>query len=676
MISRETIEMKRGFTLVEMLVAMAVTLLMMAALARSFGFVGAKIRDSRADVELSNRLRDVTARLTDELNQCTVGLEPTVVDNEPLGYFMYYEGPVTDATSSLFRASLDADGNTALDDARYGDFDDYLAFTAVAKGNNWFTGKVPRFVLDQKTAQLNGVAYDPVNFPGNPEDPIVIRSKYAEIVYFASPEYQASTLTTSAAYIDADGDTDFDGDMDASENGLPDRIKIHRRVLLIRPDLNLANGRIFARSYNGVPLMRADDWPVGNASTTTLVAGLSPAVLGQAWLYGMAGVHQQCDLSLRRALDANGLPLGVVAANSLADLSKPHNRFGHVRVPHNVLGGAGNTPTSMPVLALGLPPTILNATNGATVPISVAPPFTPSAGPVVTPNILSGFLRPEFVFGDDALHFDSNLDEWGAERRGEDVLTNNALGFDIQVYDPEASFFTTSSNLVVGPSDAGYREALQEAIADGSAAASTESVDDYVTRIQGGFVDLAYPVLAGGSLRGWQPRLLHNLSVSNDAAISTSPGVAGNALDRFFLITPFSGISQYNAGSVSSNAYQTSLYRSGRVVTRGASIRLFQPAFDTYTYHYERDGIVQGYNFGTGTYYDQVGSATIASAPDLGADGIDDNGGGTAYYGSDDPLERETLPPFATRPEAIRITVRIENPATRQIRQASVVHRD
>ena len=56
----------------------------------------------------------------------------------------------------------------------------------------------------------------------------------------------------------------------------------------------------------------------------------------------------------------------------------------------------------------------------------------------------------------------------------------------------------------------------------------------------------------------------------------------------------------------------------------------------------------------------------------MASDGLDND----TAFGPDDSGERETLPPFRARPEAIRVSIRIENPATRQIRQASVVHRD
>lgn len=661
----------RGFTLVEMLVAMAITLILMAALARAFGFVGTRIRESRADTTLASALRDMTTRLSDELGQCTVNLEPSTLEQEQdqLGYFVYYEGPVTDATSSLFRAATDASGNVVLDDSKYGDFDDYIAFTAVANGNNWFTGKVPRYVLDRRTAEENGVAYSPPTPAIRAFDPVVIRSKYAEIIYFASPEYVNSSLPATPQYIDVDGDTDFNADGDASENGLPDRLRIHRRVLLIRPDLNVnappslpANTVALPRLNNGsVNFMQADAWPTATTSTVSGAANTS-----DGWLYGMAGVHQQCDLSLRRVLNAQGLPTQFVAANSLADLSKPHNRFAHVRIPDSVLGGSGgSTVTSMPVLALGGPATILSAVTTAS-PARIGPPATPSAGPVVTPNAMSGFLRPEFVLGSDRTHIDLSGTLWGADRIGEDLLTNNVLGFDVQVYDPGASFFTTPTNgVVVGPGDAGYRGAITEAIAGLS---STPAVP--IVREQGGYVDLAYPVLAGGSLRGWQPRRRDRRAGANSPIVATTGG---------FLITPFSGVARYAPANIARYnrtvnpanwVYQPSLYQSGRLVTVGNTIRLFQPTFDTFTGFYERDGFFQGSNVAdSGTRWSTI---TTSTAIDLATDGLDND----RAFGPDDSGERETLPPFLARPESIRVTIRIENPATRQLRQASVVHRD
>ena len=544
--------------------------------------------------------------------------------------------------------------------------------------DSWFYGKVPRFLLDQKTAELNGVPYVAPTAPASEWDPVVIRSKHAEIIYFASPEYDLSVTDKTDPdywnYVDVDGDSNFVGTSSA-ENGIPDRIKIHRRVLLIRPDLNLSNGTL-----NDPPVAIGGDTP-----PDLLAQAWTTSSTDNTWLHGMAQVHQHCDLSVRRLLGpttrtlVDGIPAQEIAANSLADLSQPHNRFAHVRVPRDILGAGLVGWTSMPLLALHDKATILDATTVA-ASVDLAPAPTPDVGPVVRPGTLSsgfqgtltGFLRREFVLGQDFVHAD--LDgRWGTARLGEDVLTNNAIAFDLRIFDSFASYFTTSNNLVVGPGDAGYREALIEKLAD-LAASPTPVIREST---QGGFVDLCYPVLAGGSLRGWQARRHDRLDgdSSDDSTIGTNQG---------FLITPFSGVRAYGAADDSLTSYQSSLYRSGRLVCSDAgaspNIMLFQPAFDTYTNRYEIDGFRQDYR--TIPTFPWVAAPTEnlrgtnwtdeATDVDTGADGLDNNG----VFGADDASERETSPPFITRPEAIRISIRIENPTTRQIRQASVVHRD
>jgi hypothetical protein len=326
-----------------------------------------------------------------------------------------------------------------------------------------------------------------------------------------------------------------------------------------------------------------------------------------------------------------------------------------------------NQTTTMPILALGAPATILSGvtSGGATI----APPGSNalSPSPYVLPQRWSGFIRPEFVLGMDLGHFDSPIDSWGRERIGEDMIANNLIGFDIKVFDPEAISITTSSGLLATPNDAGYREALIEY----SAAPNVSNL------IRGSFVDLAYPVLAGGSLRGWRNTVpLHRLSTA------VSP-----AVPRALLTTPFSGIRDFlaptdPAQNNPAETYTDSLYRSGRVVVVGGAIRLFQPAFDTFTNRYESDGRVQGFvrpglpltaaivgGGGVGTRWT---ASTDLSIVDLGTNGIDDDG----LLGVDTDYERETLAPFQSMAPAIQISVRLENLENRQFKQSSVVYRD
>ena len=77
--------------------------------------------------------------------------------------------------------------------------------------------------------------------------------------------------------------------------------------------------------------------------------------------------------------------------------------------------------------------------------------------------------------------------------------------------------------------------------------------------------------------------------------------------------------------------------------------------FDTWSLAYERDGIDQ----------DSSGDA------DEGFNGLDDDGSGVV----DDASERDTAPPYATPPRAIEITIRVFDPASRVTRQATIRQR-
>ncbi len=173
----------------------------------------------------------------------------------------------------------------------------------------------------------------------------------------------------------------------------------------------------------------------------------------------------------------------------------------------------------------------------------MAPPKN-SAETVVTPSDLCGLLRREFVLGDDWVHFDDTPTGhlgWGPDRLGEDVIANNLLAFDIKVFDPQSTTFTTSQGVCIGPSDPGYRESVIDALAG---TGTVPTLSQQRGEIKGGFVDLAYPVLAGGSVRGWQARFLDSL---NEAG-SASAVITEHANTQFkYLITTFSGVSSYSS---------------------------------------------------------------------------------------------------------------------------------
>src|SRR5688572_21515796 len=101
----------RGFTLVEMLIAMTLTLIMVWAIAEFYARVGEAVRDGRAMIDQRSAMRTATQRLMEELELATVVPAPPAEDEttpppgNPTqrlgvlgpGYLEIYEGLGSDA---------------------------------------------------------------------------------------------------------------------------------------------------------------------------------------------------------------------------------------------------------------------------------------------------------------------------------------------------------------------------------------------------------------------------------------------------------------------------------------------------------------------------------------------------------------------------------------------------
>ena len=501
-------KMRVAFTLVELMVAMAITLLLMAGLAKSFSVIGKSIKESRSQLSLSSNVRNLGFRLRSDLGARTVQARPPISSTTGKGYFMYYEGPLTEHTFGLYGASPErtlADGETVVypfeprDSAsanplydspdvgptyrrhgRIGDFDDYIAFTAEAPDNQWFTGKVPAYLVQDG---LTGAAA---------MEPRVIRSKYAEIIIWAAPVWQVDP--TNNALRVADNPSAMPMYRDDNLDLVPDQIVLHQRTLLIRPDLNVRRTipgvppfeSMVLRPWNNnaapdlVPTPLERIYPIGNAtpanwSPTSTTSGptQNQLLMREPWLVGMAPLHHFFDLSLRRIFHSDtGVPTNFVAANSLEDLVQPHNRFAHVRYPGTYFG-MGNNATSMPLLALGWNDAIIRWLGTidprAETPTATPPAWFPNSFPsprTWTPNgsgpndgcgIFNGWLLPHFELGDPsdrAIDPSETPGQWQRgylnvvdrrwDRTGEDVLSTNVLSFDIRGFDSTAPVFITS----------------------------------------------------------------------------------------------------------------------------------------------------------------------------------------------------------------------------------------
>ncbi len=87
---------RRGMTLIEMLVATAITLILMAAVAQVFAAFSGAMSNGRSILETDARLRNVARRLRDDLNGVTTQMLPPRTPDQGEGYFELIEGPLND----------------------------------------------------------------------------------------------------------------------------------------------------------------------------------------------------------------------------------------------------------------------------------------------------------------------------------------------------------------------------------------------------------------------------------------------------------------------------------------------------------------------------------------------------------------------------------------------------
>lgn len=100
----------------------------------------------------------------------------------------------------------------------------------------------------------------------------------------------------------------------------------------------------------------------------------------------------------------------------------------------------------------------------------------------------------------------------------------------------------------------------------------------------------------------------------------------------------------------------------------GRYFPVVEPAYDTWSTHYETNWMDLNQNGArdAGDFGDENGNGLF----DEGTNGFDDNGDGVV----DDPLEQEAPPPYPHPLRGIKVTIRVFEPDTRQVRQVSVIH--
>ena len=671
---------RNAFTLIEALIAIAITLIMMLALSKGFALVSENITQGRAKLTLSDQLRGISSILREDLQGMTAGGDP-LAQSSQLGYAQMYEGPLNDSTATRFNYNYDeATVEAKVPTSRYGDFDDILAFTAKARNGQWFKGEVPYALV--KGAISPGSVVDADWYTN-----VTVASDTAEIVYYVTPwgaDPTAFITTATPPVVDftlalnPNMRPNLQGNVVDDLTGIPSRMALCRRVLLVLPSLNKANGILENTGGNTYKhRLMADAFNSGGGWET-------------GYRTGMQNAYQHCDLSVRRVPDGDLTNEDPIAANSLDDLQDPRNRFGHVMLP------TGNGNTTMPIFALT-----------GTLPLqdAVLPGVVGNSAADKNLRTEAGFLMPQFLRHKRA----DNLTAGAAVPQFlpsfNEVLATNIVGFDLRGYDETVPLLyhagpdggpgeagtnfvafgqLGSDDLVLNPADPGYPYAHNAKTNLNFAGVA----ENYVAR-RGAFVDLAW-----------------------NSSLFTSPVAPFNP-PKTNIIQPTDWLDSMLHSPLSiteaANSQQTTsaFIKSGGYLLKGGSVQLYQPSFDTYTARYESDGYWQSStpsaengNF-LGTIW--VGGTTavtntgipilptaIAGNADHGSDGIsniidgpegDFPGGGTAppgfvrlFGGIDGILEQETSPPVRATMKAIQVMIRVQDSSVGAIQQTYVTN--
>ena len=410
---------RRGLTVLEILVAATLAMVIIIAMVQIFARAGSAISRAKASLEMSGQLRMTANRLSQDLRALTVPALPWASMSHGLGYFEYLEGPSKDRDvapdGTNDSTQFDAKGRLGglesdLVGVSVGDLDDVLMFTA-RSDEEPFVGRVDGSLVG------SGAPF------------VTITSPIAEIVWWTRLN-----------------DTNGNDVWDAGET-----VTVHRRVLLVRPDLNQASGVL--------P-------PVGTPPLTTTPDD-------------MRKFYNQNDLSIRPHRDSGGT-LDGFAANSLADLTIRENRFAHYPVTvgsPSSFGAAGsqfpneidrrvNSPTSLQNLAKWD-----QMEKGADM----------EWGDAMTDDDNNGI--PDDISEAGWPGSDDIIDS----RRGEDVILSNVVAFDVRAFDPNAPIIISGAT-VVSPGDPGYDpDPGTQSITDADATTITTAPVGF-----GAFVDLNY----------------------------------------------------------------------------------------------------------------------------------------------------------------------------------------
>ncbi|HBO44959.1 MAG TPA: hypothetical protein DD670_13725, partial [Planctomycetaceae bacterium] len=435
-------EVCRGYTLVEMLMSVALTLLMMMFVVQIFGLVGQSVDTSRAVLEMNDQLRSATDRLRKDLQGATADMNPPLSPEAGKGYFEIIEGPIGPVNTLENVAFNTNDPSNIIHDSTVADNDDILMFTSRSRGEP-FVGRV--FLRSPNPVECTqGRQY-------SAESPL------AEVCYFV----RGTTLYRRVLVIKPEFDCD---------TFMPSPPE-HPQTVGLTP-------LTFQRLYLGLPA------GAGIPALPALFASIIDPNGDPD--YAKWGFYNNFDLSVRFQGDPANQNTWVWVPNTLADLTKRENRFAHQPTgyafphhPHMVLGWQ----------YLGLPtlrecswcrdPRDPSNVTGAWWPGLELPLIPLTDDDSIDQDNSTNTIGPFDSWNNPPLPFNEvdpdtgTLTGYMGPRVAEDVLLTNVIGFDVKVWDPGAPLVGVDVNNTPGdpsddvslaPGDARYLDALRRAI--------------------------------------------------------------------------------------------------------------------------------------------------------------------------------------------------------------------
>jgi len=185
---------RRGYTIVELLMATSLTLILLFVVVTIFAMVSDSINDARATLEMTDRLRAAEMRLQSDFAGLTVPVDPPRRPGAGEGYLEYQEGgvgPVSPPSMIAFNS------DTGQEDTTVSDFDDILMFTVRSRD---------------------------APFVGRYRD-TTIQSNEAEVIWFVRGRTLYRRVLLIAPQVMSDIDDNHDGVADATDgNGVVDLV--------------------------------------------------------------------------------------------------------------------------------------------------------------------------------------------------------------------------------------------------------------------------------------------------------------------------------------------------------------------------------------------------------------------------------------------------------------------